>query len=72
MSADKDNLLDPTNPKSPYNRYNWDSPYSILNPMSPHYLKSEGNADPFWSGVFLLLFITIAIVARVYFYLHPM
>ena len=25
------------NPRSPYNRYNYDSPFSVTNPDSPHY-----------------------------------
>lgn len=37
MPYDDKNLLDPRHPRSPYNKYNYDSPISVINPNSPHY-----------------------------------
>jgi hypothetical protein len=34
-------LTDPSNPRSPYNRYNMDSPFSVTNPNSSFYDPSN-------------------------------
>lgn len=51
-------VLDPTNTKSPFNKYNWDSPYSVINPASPHY---DADLDRTRSLTFVgIFFIVVA------------
>jgi hypothetical protein len=52
----KNNLLDPRHPNSPYNRYNFFSPYSTTNPSSPYY--NVDDVKIWWaSSLLMILFV---------------
>jgi hypothetical protein len=64
LKHDNDNLLDPRHPRSPFNKYNWFSPYSIANPGSPHYDRSQA-AIAFLVQVMFWGFIAISVGVQV-------
>jgi hypothetical protein len=51
-------LMNPSNPKSPFNRNNFDSPWSVNNPSSSYYdpnSRAAGGGEVFVAAVFLFL-----------------